>query len=92
MLLSKLKSQERMLPFFSKAQERGAARLDLLAGLVWAHCHIKDLAPALVDISIDQLRRLAASLQLDHDNDIKHDYWPDLVSRKWLMLSPAQHR
>ena len=77
---------------FSKAQERGAARLDLLAGLVWAHCHIKDLAPALVDISIDQLRRLAASLQLDYDNDIKHDYWPDLVSRKWLMLSPAQHR
>ena len=34
----------------------------------------------------------AASLQLDYDNDTKRNYWLDLVSRKWLMLSPAQHR
>ena len=30
-----------------------AVRLDLLAGLLWAHCHIKDVAPALADISAE---------------------------------------
>ena len=59
-------------------------RLDLLAGVLWAHCHIKDLSSALADISIDQQRRLAAALRLDYDNDSKQDYWPDLVSRKIL--------
>jgi hypothetical protein len=61
-----------------------AVRLDLLAGVLWAHCHIKDLSPALADISTDQQRRLAAALRLDYDNDSKHAYWPDMVSRKIL--------
>ena len=63
-------------------------RLDLLAGVLWAHCHIKVLPSALADISIDQQRRLAAALRLDYDNDSKQDYWPDLVSRKLCFALP----
>ena len=71
---------------FKKLKNPAAAavRIDLLAGLLWAHCHINDLAPALADISTEQHRRLAAALRLDYDKDSQLAHWVTMMSRKIL--------
>jgi hypothetical protein len=67
---------------------RGAAnadnRIDLLAGIMWIHCHIGDISTVLANASVAQQRRLATALRLDYDTDSKLEAWPTLVARRVL--------
>ncbi len=71
---------------FNKAKKHVAARLDLLAGLVWVRVQL-DLHTVLSAASVAQHRILAAALRLDYDTHAASAPWRTMVVRKVLSCS-----
>ena len=72
---------------FNKLKKNAAARLDLLAGLLWVHAHQLDLHAAWPAASEAQHRTLATALRLDYDTHAASAPWPTMIVRKVLSCS-----
>ena len=66
----------------NKGAAGAAARVDLLAGVVWLHMHHATMNTSLAVVSEAQQRRLAAALRLDYDTTSKLATWPEHVARR----------
>jgi hypothetical protein len=71
---------------FAKTNSAKAAaiRRELLAGLIWVHTNVADVAPALVRAPISLHLVLASALNLDHAALLVAASWPVAVSRRIL--------
>jgi hypothetical protein len=69
---------------FTKVKKNAAARMDLLAGLMWVHAHQLDLHAVWSAASVAQHRALAAALRLDYDLHAASSTWLTMVVRTVL--------
>jgi hypothetical protein len=65
----------------TKVKKYAAARLDLLAGLMWEHAHQLDLHAVWSAASVAQHRVLAAALRLDYDTHAASSTWLTMIVR-----------
>jgi len=72
---------------FNKTKKHAAARLDLLAGLLWVHAHQLDLHAVWPAASEAQHRFLATALRLDYYTHAASAPWLTMVVRKALPCS-----
>ena len=72
---------------FSRLKKHAAARLNLLAGLLWVHAHQLDLHAAWSSASEAQHRTLATALRLDYDTHAASAPWLTMIVRKVLSCS-----
>jgi hypothetical protein len=74
---------------FNKTRKHAAARLDLLAGLLWVHAHQLDLHAFRVwpAASEAQHRILATALRLNYDTHAVSAPWLTMIVRKVLSCS-----
>jgi hypothetical protein len=72
---------------FNKTKKHAAARLDLLAGLLWVHAHQLDLHAVWPAASEAQHRTLATALRLDYNTHAASAPWLTMIVRKVLSCS-----
>ena len=73
---------------FKKIKKAAPDRLELLAGLMWAHAHQSDLHVVWSAASEAQHSTLASALRLDYDQHAATPTWLVMVVRRVLATIP----
>ena len=74
-----------------KPPANAVGRLNLLAGILWLHLHLDDLAESWPVLSVAQQRILATSLSLDVDKDGDSPTWLKSIRRRvQAKVSPGE--
>ena len=74
-----------------KPPANAVGRLNLLAGILWLHLHLDDLAESWSVLSVAQQRILATSLSLDVDKDGDSPTWLISIRRRvQAKVSPGE--